>query len=112
LIDSPPKALVVLIYIAVYQQLENLFISPRVTAHTMSLHPAIAFGSVIAGAALAGGIGAVLALPAAAILQAVGSTYVRRHEVIDAHMVEEASPPAPAEERRPRLWERWRGMSP
>jgi predicted PurR-regulated permease PerM len=53
----------------------------------MSLHPAVAFGAVIAGAALLGGVGALLALPAAATLQAFGSTYIRRHEV-----VEEAGP--------------------
>ncbi|MGH2735387.1 MAG: AI-2E family transporter [Actinomycetota bacterium] len=83
LVTSPPLALAVLAYLAVYQQIENYFLSPRVTAHTMSLHPAVAFGSVLAGAALAGGIGALLALPAAAILQAVGTTFVQRHEVID-----------------------------
>jgi predicted PurR-regulated permease PerM len=53
----------------------------------MSLHPAVAFGAVIAGAALLGGVGALLALPVAATVQAFFSTYVRRHEV-----VEEAGP--------------------
>ena len=41
----------------------------------MSLHPAVAFGSVIAGGGLFGPVGALLALPAAAVLQAIGSTY-------------------------------------
>jgi predicted PurR-regulated permease PerM len=88
LINAPVKALLVVLYIVVYQQLENYLFSPRVTAHTMSLHPAVAFGSVIVGAALAGGIGALLALPAAAIAQALGSTYIRRHEVIEAEMLD------------------------
>jgi predicted PurR-regulated permease PerM len=56
----------------------------------LSLHPAVAFGAVIAGAALLGGVGALLALPVSATLQAFGTTYIRRHEV-----VEEAGP-APA----------------
>jgi predicted PurR-regulated permease PerM len=100
LIESPRKALFVLIYILVYQQVENYLLSPRVTAHTMSLHPAVAFGSVVAGGALAGAVGALLALPAAAILQAVGSTYLRRHEVIETEMVSEAEPPARTERKQ------------
>ena len=43
----------------------------------------MAFGAVIAGGQLLGPIGALLALPAAATLQAFVSTYVRRHEVIE-----------------------------
>jgi predicted PurR-regulated permease PerM len=80
----------VVAFIAAYQQVENYLLAPRITARTMSLHPAVAFGSVIAGAALLGGVGALLALPVSATLQAFGSTYIRRHEV-----VEEAGP-APA----------------
>jgi predicted PurR-regulated permease PerM len=47
-IDSPPKALVVLIFVLVYQQLENYLFLPRITARTMDLHPAVAFGAAIA----------------------------------------------------------------
>ncbi|MGH2754676.1 MAG: AI-2E family transporter [Actinomycetota bacterium] len=93
LLDSPSKGLLTLIYIVVYQQVENYFISPRITAKTMSLHPAVAFGTVIVGASLAGGIGALLALPAAAVMQAIGSTYVKRHEVIESEMVEVRTAP-------------------
>jgi hypothetical protein len=49
----------------------------------MDIHPGVAFGGVIAGASLLGPIGALLALPAAATLQAFVSTYVQRHEVIE-----------------------------
>ena len=38
------------------QQLENYVLSPRITAKTMELHPAIAFGSAMVGAAVAGPI--------------------------------------------------------
>jgi predicted PurR-regulated permease PerM len=90
LLSSPLDAVWVVAFIAGYQQVENYLLAPRVTARTMSLHPAVAFGSVIAGAALLGGVGALLALPVSATLQAFGTTYIRRHEV-----VEEAGP-APA----------------
>ncbi len=82
-VDSPPKALVILVFVIVYQQVENYFLLPRVTARTMDLHPAIAFGSAVAGGAVLGAVGAVLAIPAAAMAQAVLSNVGERHEVID-----------------------------
>ena len=45
--------------------------------------PAIAFLSVVIGGTLLGAVGALLALPATAVIQALLSTYVRRHELID-----------------------------
>jgi predicted PurR-regulated permease PerM len=82
-IDSPQRALAVLIAVLVYQQLENYLIVPRVTARTMNLHPAIAFGSAIAGGAVMGAVGAVLAIPGAAMIQALLSDMGERHEVVD-----------------------------
>lgn len=83
LVDAPIKALWVLIALVGYQQIENYIISPRITAKTMAIHPAVAVGSVIAGVSLLGGIGAVLALPVAATIQAFISTVLERHEVVD-----------------------------
>ena len=85
-VDSPPKALIILIFVIFYQQVENYFLLPRITARTMDLHPAIAFGSAIAGGAVLGAVGAVLAIPAAAMAQAVISNFGERHEVIDSHL--------------------------
>jgi predicted PurR-regulated permease PerM len=66
----------VLAWILAYQQIENYLLSPRITGQTMNLHPAVAFGSALAGAALFGPMGAVLALPAAAVIQAFITTYL------------------------------------
>jgi predicted PurR-regulated permease PerM len=82
LLDNPVSALWVLAFIVVYQQFENMILSPRITARTMALHPAVAFGAVIAGGAIMGPIGALLALPAAASGQALVSIYLHRYEVI------------------------------
>jgi predicted PurR-regulated permease PerM len=90
LIDEPLNALWVLAFAVLYQQIENYLLAPRITARTMELHPAVAFGSVIAGAGILGPVGALLALPAAAVFQAVGSTYVSRHEVVDSKMTRTA----------------------
>jgi predicted PurR-regulated permease PerM len=70
-IEEPSSAIFVIGFIIVYQQIENYLVSPRITARTMDLHPALAFGSAIAGAALLGAIGALLALPGAAMVQAI-----------------------------------------
>lgn len=83
LLENPWSALVLVIYVVLYQQLENYFIGPKLTARTMQLHPAIAIGAAIAGGSLYGPVGAFLALPAAAILQVVAASYIRRHEIIE-----------------------------
>lgn len=96
LADSPFKAFWVLVFVVVYQQVENYVFAPRISARTMHLHPAIAFGGVIVGAALLGPVGAVLALPVAATIQAFVSSYVQRHEVVESHPhLTEQRPPKP-----------------
>jgi len=91
-LDSPVRALIVLGVIVVYQQLENYLISPKVTARTMELHPAVAFGSALAGLALLGPAGAVLALPTAAMAQALISEWGARHDVIDSPLTAVSEP--------------------
>jgi predicted PurR-regulated permease PerM len=86
LIDKPIDALWVLAVILVYQQIENYLLAPPIQAETLDIHPGVAFGGVIAGAAILGPIGALLALPAAATLQAFVSTYVQRHEVVESKL--------------------------
>jgi predicted PurR-regulated permease PerM len=86
LVDSPVNALIVIVFIVVYQQIENYFFAPRITARTMELHPAVAFGAALGGAALLGFVGALLALPAAAMVQALVSEWGNRYEVVDSHL--------------------------
>ena len=82
-IDSPFDALLVLLVIVLYQQFENFVVAPRITARTMEIHPAVSFGSAIAGAALLGPVGAVLALPVAAMAVALAAASGARHELIE-----------------------------
>ena len=89
LLNEPVTALWVLLAILLYQQVENYLFSPRITAQTMNIHPAIAFGTVIIGGSLLGVVGALLAVPAAATFQAFGSTYVKRHELIESDLLTE-----------------------
>lgn len=82
LLDQPSTGLAILVAIVVYQQVENYLLQPKVTAHTMEIHVTVAFGSVIVGGLLLGAVGAVLAIPAAATIQAFLASYLERHEVV------------------------------
>jgi len=89
LLDDPWSALFFLIFVLVYQQIENYLLAPRITARTMQLHPAVAFGAALAGGAVSGLIGAFMALPAAAVIQATVSTYLKRHEVVETELTKQ-----------------------
>lgn len=89
LLESPGSAIAVAIYIGAYQQVENYVLAPRITAKTMAIHPAVAFGAAIAGGTLLGVPGALMALPVAATVQAFVGTYLERHEVVDSHLTED-----------------------
>ncbi|MCX4742633.1 AI-2E family transporter [Streptomyces antibioticus] len=80
---SPLYALWVLVFVVVYQQFENYMLQPKLTARTVDIHPAVAFGSVIAGTALLGAVGALISIPAVATLQAFLGAYVKRYDVTD-----------------------------
>ncbi len=92
LIESPARGLAVLVFILVYQQIENYVLAPRITARTMALHPAVSFGAAIAGGTLLGAPGALMALPTAATIQAFVSTYLHRHDVVESPHTEEPLP--------------------
>lgn len=81
LLESPSAGLSALVFVVAYQQVENYIFLPRITARTMEMHVATAFGSVIVGSALLGPVGALLALPAAATLQAIISSTLQIHEI-------------------------------
>jgi predicted PurR-regulated permease PerM len=89
LLEDPWAALFFVIFVVVYQQIENYLLAPRITARTMQLHPAVAFGAALAGASINGLIGAFMALPAAAVIQATVSTYLTRHEVVESDLTRE-----------------------
>ncbi|MFC6067381.1 AI-2E family transporter [Streptomyces ochraceiscleroticus] len=117
---NPWYAVWVLGFVVVYQQLENYLLQPRITARTVDIHPAVAFGSVVAGTALLGAVGALIAIPATATLQGFLGAYVKRYEVTDdprvlgrgrrrrgasllatvRHIVHAEQPKAPLDERR------------
>ena len=114
-----PPALILVAFATLYQQLENLLISPRLSARTMQLHPAVAFVAAMIGGALGGASAAFLALPVAAIFQAFGSTFLKRYEVVDSALTQDQPDSTVVgqrdEEREPllkRVWIRSRSRAP
>lgn len=77
-----PAAIWATSYFIAYQQLENYVISPRITKRTMEIHPAVSVGAIIIGGTLMGGIGVILALPMAGIVQAIISESRRSYDVV------------------------------
>jgi predicted PurR-regulated permease PerM len=108
LVENPVDAIWVLAVVVIYQQMENYLLAPPIQAETMDMHPAVAFGAVIAGASILGPIGALLALPAGATGQAFVTTYLRRHEVVESRLTR--SPQSRINLLRPlTAWRRGRG---
>lgn len=64
--DAPRTALIVVVYYVVYQQLENYVVVPRIMKSTVSVPGAVTIVAALAGGALLGVLGALLAIPVAA----------------------------------------------
>jgi len=84
--------LIIIGYALVYQQIENYWLSPRLSSKTMELNGALAFGSALAGGAIAGPMGAFMALPIAALITAFISNYRTPHPVVYRSEFDEPEP--------------------
>ena len=81
-----PQLIGVIIYFIVYQQVENYLIAPRVMKKAVEMSAAAVIVSLLIGGSLAGLVGALLALPAAAIIK-ISFKYLyleEREEIIAA----------------------------
>ncbi len=99
--DQPVDAVWVVLFGTLYQQFENYLLAPRITAMTVAVHPAVAFGAVIAGAALFGPMGALVSIPVVAAVQAVLETYGHGYELAEEEPAADADAEPPAGEPPP-----------
>jgi predicted PurR-regulated permease PerM len=67
--DFPTATIIWAVFSIVYQQVENNVIQPRIQQRAVNVHPLVVLISVLFGAALLGILGALLAIPVAAIVQ-------------------------------------------
>ncbi|MEV6770251.1 AI-2E family transporter [Nocardia sp. NPDC051030] len=84
----PIDAVWILIFVVVYQWIQDYVLQPRITARTVDVNPAVALLSVMVGAALLGAVGALLAIPATATVQAFFSEYIKRYDVAEDPRIE------------------------
>lgn len=94
---GPLKALLVLAVILAVQQLEGNLLQPMIMRRAVALHPAVILVALGAGAALAGIVGAFLAVPVAAVIAAAGNELRLRSEVVGAESAIDEPDPVPPE---------------
>jgi len=81
--DSWHKLLGVLIFYAIYYQIENAFLAPRIMKTTVDLPPLGVITALMIGGSLAGILGALVAVPTAALVAVLIDEYlVQKHRVI------------------------------
>ena len=91
-VNDPKVGLFVVIFVLIYQQIENYLFTPRISSLTMDIHPAVAFASVIVFAGFFGAIGALIGVPIAAAIISIIQTYGKRYELIpELHSIETKS---------------------
>jgi predicted PurR-regulated permease PerM len=74
--DSWEKALVVVAFYVIYQQIENAFLTPRIMKSTVDLPALSVIIALAIGGSLAGVLGALVAVPTAALLAVIVDEYV------------------------------------
>ena len=85
--DSLAKLIAVLGFYFLYQQLENAFLTPRIMKYSVDLPPLAIVVALTLGGALAGILGALIAVPTAALLAVVADEYLVKKAI------EPAGPP-------------------
>jgi predicted PurR-regulated permease PerM len=89
LLDSVKKSIGVLIFYAIYQQVENAFLRPRIMKSSIQLSPVAVIVALAIGGEAAGGVGAMIAVPTAAIVSTLTDEYLVRED-IDRHQLRAA----------------------
>lgn len=88
-LQSPELALQTLVGFALVQQVDNLFISPRVQGRAVALHPGVIMVVVVIGQAVLGPIGLLVSVPLAAMVRDL-------FRFLHLRLAEDALPPAEA----------------
>ena len=76
-VDFPVGLIIWAAVLILYQQVENNLIQPFVYGKAVQIHPLVVIVAILIGAALLGVLGALVAIPAAAAVQAVVRDYWR-----------------------------------
>jgi len=83
LFHSTTAAIIMTVFIILYQQLETIWIQPRVYGRALNLPDIVVLIAAILGGTLAGLIGALLAIPLAACIRVLVMAYVDRKHPLE-----------------------------
>jgi predicted PurR-regulated permease PerM len=107
LIEKPDRFLLMLIILAVVQQVLFNMIMPRLMGRIVGLHPLLVFAAILVGATVAGGWGILFGIPIAGVVASVLQfIYSRATGEEPAAPVVEAVRPETTTEQRPAAGER------
>lgn len=109
LVTQPDKALWMVAVFGLIQALEGWFISPKIQSNSIEFPPVIVLLALAIGGEVAGAVGVVLALPAAAILRALSVYVLRRVDGLRPDAAKEGLLPSGAigfEMNSLKVWER------
>ncbi len=87
--QSVTAALIILVYYITYQQIENIFIQPKIQANSTDMSPLTVFVSVVIGVSFGGLIGGLVAIPVAGCLRIALLEYLRSRNIIDTEQFDE-----------------------
>jgi predicted PurR-regulated permease PerM len=94
-VHSIPAGIAVIVFFVLYQQLENHLLQPLIFARTVKVNPLTVIVAILIAVELAGILGALLAIPAASIIQVIA------RDVWDHRRGRPKDEPTVGEERRP-----------
>jgi predicted PurR-regulated permease PerM len=82
LFENPLTALWVVLLFIVLQQLEGHVVAPQIFSHALRINPLLVIIALLFGDAIYGIVGALMALPVAAVIRET-VLYLRRHVVLE-----------------------------
>ncbi|MBC7462123.1 MAG: AI-2E family transporter, partial [Thermoleophilia bacterium] len=85
-VGGPVNGIIMIAFIIVYQQVENIVIQPRVQGRAAALSPLVVFMSVLIGSQILGVLGALFAVPVAGVVQIFMRQVIEQRGTEDMHL--------------------------
>ena len=101
-LHSVPAGIAAVLFYVLYQQFENHVLQPTIMAKAVSIKPLVVMVSVLLGVELFGILGALLAIPVAAVLKVIGTEAMRlyRPDVLEEAITRRATESAATKAKR------------
>ena len=77
IMDSPIKALWVIVIFTIIQQIESAILSPKIVGESVGIHPLIVILALLIGGKFFGLLGLLIAVPVAGILKVLGNHFIK-----------------------------------